>query len=165
VGTEGMLEIKCLLPWNHIEVLETREIEPERFAQVGWQLACGGKERRWNDLVHWCPDIKGCDSLRFKYQKIGRDELEWQVGDRLLTGESVIDYFTSEVLKLNAEIEYFFVEHEATPTAPFPFQVLEEEDSVLNRQLRDSISALDGYDPTKSFADNCSFLAKQEIMP
>lgn len=131
VGREGMVEIKVLLPWNHIEVLDTKEISPERFAQVGWQLACGGKERRWNDLVHFCPDILGCDKLRFAYQRIGRDDLEWTVGagkeEVKLTGESVIDYFESEVVKLNAEIEYFITEHGANPIAPFPVQVLEEE--------------------------------------
>jgi len=131
VGSEGMVEIKCLLPWNHIEVLDTKEIAPERFSQVGWQLACGGKERRWSDLVHFCPDIVGCEPLRFGYQRIGRDELQWMVGagkdEHLLTGEAVIDYFTSEVLKLNAEIDYFMAEHEAKPVAPFPVVVLEEE--------------------------------------
>ena len=45
----------------------------------------------------------------------------------MLTGEAVIDYFTSEVLKLNAEIDYFMAEHEAKPVAPFPVVVLEEE--------------------------------------
>jgi hypothetical protein len=139
VGREGMLEIKCLLPWNHVEVLTTKKIGPERFAQVGWQLACGGERealraRRWVDLVHFCPDIQGCDRLRFAYQRIGRDELEWTVGsgkeEVKLTGEAVIDYFTSEVLKLNAEIEYFFAEREATPVAPFPVQVLPDEDEA-----------------------------------
>ena len=131
VGSEGMLEIKCLLPWNHIEETESREIAPERFAQVGWQLGCGGKQRRWNDLVHWCPDIKGCDKMRFKYQRIGRDELEWKAGDRLLTGESVIDYFTEQVLKLNAEIEYYFAEREATPIAPYPVEIITEDGEIL----------------------------------
>jgi hypothetical protein len=129
VGSEGVVEIKCLLPWNHIEFLDTKEIEPERFSQVGWQLACGGKQRRWSDLVHFCPDILGCDALRFHYDRIGRDELQWKVGkeERLLTGEAVIDYFTSEVIKLNAEITQFMVEHKATPVAPFPVEFLEEE--------------------------------------
>lgn len=131
VGAEGMLEIKCLLPWNHIETLATLDIEPERFAQVGWQLACGGKERKWCDLVHFCPDICGCDRMRFAYQRIGRDELEWTIGSGKdgvkLTGEAVIDYFTSEVIRMNAEIEQFMEEHGAKPIAPFPVQVLEEE--------------------------------------
>lgn len=152
VGSDGMLEIKCLLPWNHIEVTETREIEPERFAQVGWQLACGGKERRWSDLVHWCPDIQGCDSLRFQYQRIGRDELEWTIGtgDKALklTGEAVIDYFTSEVLKLNAEIEYFFAEHNAKPIAPFPVELVTEDGEVVEQS----------FDPSNLNGPEWSFL-------
>ena len=133
VGNDGMVEIKCLAPWNHIEVIELRDenpndyIEPQRFAQVGWQLACGGKERRWSDLVHYCPDIQGCEPLRFVYERIGRDELQWTAGERNLTGEAVIDYFTEQVLKLNDEIEAFFARHGAKPIAPFPFEVIEEE--------------------------------------
>lgn len=161
-GSEGMVEVKCLLPWNHLEVMESNEIAPERFAQVGWQLTCGGKERRWSDLVHWCPDIQ-CESLRFKYQRIGRNDLEWDVPEivegklveRKLTGESVIEYFTSEVLKLNAEIEYFLAEHEAKPVAPFPVQLIEEDAATDPTE----------YDPTKSFSDNCTFLDQYEMTP
>lgn len=128
VGTDGLLEIKCLLPWNHLKYAIAREIPEEYLPQVAWELACTG--RKWVDFVLFCPDIIGCDELRFFYRRIDRRELEWTVGsgkDEIgLVGEAVIEYFTSEVLKLNAEIEYFFAEHSAKPIAPFPVQVLEE---------------------------------------
>jgi hypothetical protein len=160
VGSEGMIEIKCLLPWNHIEVLESREIEPQRFAQVGWQLACGGTERKWGDLVHWCPDIKA-ETMRFNYQRIGRDELEWTLpkigerAERTLTGEAVIDYFTDQVLKLNAEIDYFMAEHGAKPVAPFPVQIVEEEAAGAEPEQWPE----DLNDPAYAFVDG------QEMVP
>ena len=129
VGAEGVLEVKCLLPWNHLKYAIAQEAPEEYLPQVAWELACTG--RKWVDFVLYCPDILGCDALRFFYRRIGRDELQWMIGagkdEHLLTGEAVIDYFTSEVLKLNAEIDYFMAEHEAKPVAPFPVVVLEEE--------------------------------------
>ncbi len=131
VGTEGVLEIKSLLPWNHLKYAIAREAPDEYLPQVAWELACTG--RKWVDFVMYCPDIVGCDELRFFYRRIGRDELEWTVaGKDKLTGESVIDYFTSEVLKLNGEIEAFMAEHHAKPIAPFPVEIIgdEEEDNA-----------------------------------
>ena len=130
VGTEGVLEIKCLLPWNHLKYAIAREAPDEYLPQVAWELACTG--RKWVDFVLYCPDIVGCDSLRFFYRRMGRDELEWTVGagwdERKLTGEAVIDYYTAEVLKLNGEIDAFMAKHGAKPIAPFPVEVIEEEE-------------------------------------
>lgn len=129
VGSEGVLEIKCLLPWNHLKYAIAREAPAEYLPQVAWELACTG--RKWVDFVLYCPDILGCDALRFFYARIGRDELAWVTGsgkdERILSGEAVIDYFTSEVLKLNGEIEAFMAEHQAKPIAPFPVEILSEE--------------------------------------
>lgn len=132
VGDDGILEIKCLLPWNHIAYVEAKQIPEEYYPQVAWELACTG--RKWVDFVLFCPDIRGCEELRFFYRRINRSELVWSVGsgkdERLLTGEAVIDYFTSEVLKFNAEIEYFMAEHSATPIAPFPVEIVTEEGEI-----------------------------------
>ena len=89
VGAEGVLEVKCLLPWNHLKYAIAQEAPDEYLPQVAWELACTG--RKWVDFVLYCPDILGCDALRFFYRRIGRDELQWMVGagkdEHLLTGD------------------------------------------------------------------------------
>lgn len=142
VGTEGVLEIKCPETTTHLDYIAGGKIPDDYLPQVAWELACTG--RKWVDFVSFDPRI-GADSLRFFYRRMGRDELEWTIGagkePLTLTGEAVIDYFTSEVLKLNAEIEYFFAERDIRPIAPFPVELVEAEPSS------------DAYDPSKPFAE------------
>lgn len=54
VGEEGLLEIKCLKPANHIRVLF--DAPPEKFSpQIqGQLLVC---ERAWLDLFFFCPEL------------------------------------------------------------------------------------------------------------
>jgi hypothetical protein len=76
--------------WFDIDVVEKRSI---RFADFF----------SFDDRIQ---DNELCNFLL----RTGRDELEWTIIDgkdeRKLTGESVIDYFTSEVIKFEAELEH-----------------------------------------------------------
>lgn len=132
VGEDGVLEIKCPESTTHLQYVLEGKIPGEYLPQIAWELACTG--RRWADFVSYDPRIQD-DSLRFFYRRVLRSELEWKIGtgkdEITLTGESVIDYFTSEVLKLNAEIEYFFAEHNAKPIAPYPVELITEDGEVI----------------------------------
>lgn len=134
VGSEGVLECKCPETTTHLEYIQAGTIPDEYLPQIGWELAC--TERKWADFVSYDPRVQD-ERLRFFYRRIGRDELEWKAGERLLTGEAVIDYFTSEVLKLNAEIEFFFAEHNAKPVAPFPVEVITEDGELVEEAAGD----------------------------
>lgn len=128
VGTEGVLELKCPETTTHLQYISEGKIPEEYLPQVAWELACTG--RKWADFVSYDPRIHA-ESLRFFYRRVERNELTWITGygkdEVVLTGEAVIDYFTSEVLKLNAEIEAFFTERNAKPIAPYPVEIIEEE--------------------------------------
>ncbi len=130
VGNDGVLEVKNPDTVTHLTYFLEGILPEDYVPQVASQLACAGKEFRYADFVSRDSRIAD-ERLRYFYKRIGRDELQWTIGagkdEHLLTGEAVIDYFTSEVLKLNAEIDYFMAEHEAKPVAPFPVVVLEEE--------------------------------------
>lgn len=146
VGSEGVLEIKCPATTTHLEYIDAGTIPAEYLPQVAWELACTG--RKFVDFVSYDPRIQA-DSLRFFWRRLGRDELEWGKDDAKLTGEAVIDYFTSEVLKFNAEIEYFFAEREIRPIAPFPVEIVEAAEPASDP----------AYDPTKPFHEqDLSFL-------
>lgn len=59
VGTEGMLEIKCLKPANHVKVMAFHKrngrCPAEYVPQTQSQLnVCG---RAWNDLMFYCPKL------------------------------------------------------------------------------------------------------------
>jgi hypothetical protein len=152
VGSEGVLETKCPTTAKHLEYVIAGRVPEDYVPQIAWELACTG--RKWADFVSFDPRIHE-PSLRFFYRRTGRDELEWIISNPketvTLKGEAVIDYFTSEVLKLNAEIEHFFAEWEIKPIAPFPVELIEAEPEQ---------GATD-YDPSKPFAEqNYDFLDK-----
>jgi len=128
VGDEGILEIKCPETTTHIEYRDAKVVPVEYRPQIGWELACTG--RKWADFVSFDPRIHD-PKARFFYQRLGRDELEWKVGDRTYTGESVIDYFTEHVLKLEAEIQYYFAENGFAAVAPYPVEVITEDGEVI----------------------------------
>lgn len=142
VGNEGLLEIKCPETTTHLQYRDRKIIPAEYMPQTAWELAC--TERKWADFVSFDPRITE-PHMRFFYRRVGRDELEFTIGsgkdERRLTGEAVIDYFTSEVLKLNAQIEFYFAENQAQPIAPFPVKVLEEDgpvEEISEDQARES---------------------------
>ena len=114
VGSDGVLEVKCPETTTHLEYVQAGKVPDEYMPQIMWELAC--TERKWADFVSFDPRILD-DRLRFFYRRVERDE-------------ALIDYYTQEVLKLNAEIEYFFAERNIDPKkllAPFPVEIIEEE--------------------------------------
>jgi putative phage-type endonuclease len=144
VGTEGVLEIKAPETTTHLDYVLAGQIPADYVPQVAWELAC--TNRKWADFVSFDPRIHE-SSLRFFYRRVGRDELEWPIASEgkplTLTGEAVIDYFTSETLKLNAEIDYFFAERGIKALAPYPVQLLEAEEETPDVP----------YDHSKPFAE------------
>lgn len=141
VGSEGLLECKCPETTTHLEYVMAGQIPSEYLPQVAWELACTG--RKWADFVSFDPRINDA-KLRYFYRRVSRADLVW--GE--YAGEAVINYFTSEVLKLNAEIEFWFAERGITPVAPYPVELVDDETGEV----------LDPYDDSKTFSDNCAFM-------
>lgn len=159
IGSEGVLEVKNPNTTTHLQYWEN-EILPEEYTpQVGWEMACGGKERRWADFLSFDRRILDPNICYF-LRRTGRDELEWEVPSengeyRKLTGETVIDYFTEEVIRLNAEIEAFFSEHGAKAVAPFAVEIITEDGEIEQ----------DAGDPEDFTGPAYAFLDKQEMTP
>ena len=150
IGEDGVLEVKNPNTVTHLTYFLEGVVAQEYIPQVASQLACCGKERRYADFVSRDSRIQN-EKLRYFYKRTGRDELEWTIGagkDEIkLTGEAVIDYFTSEAVKMNAEIKAFLAEHNAKAIAPFPLDFREEE------------APDPGYDASKGFDEqNYDFL-------
>jgi len=128
VGDDGVLEIKCPETTTHIEYILGGRIPDEYLPQMAWEMAC--TERQWADFVSYDPRVQD-EKLRFFYRRVTREQLVWIVGtgltERILTGQAVLDYFTEQVVKLNAEIESFFEQHGAKAIAPFPVEVITED--------------------------------------
>jgi len=139
VGEDGVLEIKCPLPWNHLEYVLDGEVPAQYMPQIQWEMACSG--RKWCDFVSFCPDIP-TESLRFFYRRVERDE-------------QLIARYTDEVLKFEAEIKAFMEEHGATPIAPFPPEIRQPDEPEPD-------AGENGFDPS---ADAFAYLDAQELVP
>jgi hypothetical protein len=146
--TDGVLEVKCPETTTHLEYIIDGKVPDQYLSQIAWEMAC--TERRWADFVSFDPRIQD-EKLRFFYRRMGRDELEWRIGDRLLTGEAVLHYFTEQVIKLNAEIEHFMAEHGAKPVAPFPVEIVDPETGEVTEEEGD---ANDLMGPGYAFLDD-----------
>jgi len=57
IGENGGVEIKCLLPDNHIRVILTDKIDKKYAWQIKWNLFCTGREY-W-DYFGYCSDLSG----------------------------------------------------------------------------------------------------------
>ena len=55
VEDDGLVEIKCPNTATHLETLETRTIPAKYLTQMGWQMACTG--RQWCDFVSYDPRL------------------------------------------------------------------------------------------------------------
>lgn len=55
VGADGLLEIKCPLPKQHLAWLLAGAVPSEYVLQMCWQLACTG--RRWCDFASYHPNF------------------------------------------------------------------------------------------------------------
>jgi putative phage-type endonuclease len=72
VGDDGLLEIKCLLPANHIDMLLTDEVKEQYRLQMTWQMACSG--RKWCDFVSYDPELP--DHMKLLIKRFEADEAE-----------------------------------------------------------------------------------------
>ena len=88
VGTDGLIEVKCMETVNHLRAIDAGEVPEYYVDQCQWQMACTG--RQWCDLVIYDPRLP--DDLQMRRFRIRRDE------DRIKDIES-------EVRKFNQEIE------------------------------------------------------------
>jgi putative phage-type endonuclease len=55
VGNDGLVEIKCPQPAEHIRVLTGGEIKRNYTLQMQWQMVCTGRE--WCDFVSFSPSL------------------------------------------------------------------------------------------------------------
>ncbi len=69
VGEQGLIEIKCPQPTEHIRVLTGGTIKKQYLSQMQWQMACTGRE--WCDFVSFCPDLP--DDLTTHIQRVEID--------------------------------------------------------------------------------------------
>lgn len=70
VGEDGLVEIKCKIPANHIETLKLDKMPPKHTAQVQGQLWI--TRRKWCDFVSFDPRFPSNSQLFI--QRIQRDE-------------------------------------------------------------------------------------------
>lgn len=95
VGTDGMLEIKCLTSINHLDILVSGEIPEEYHWQMLGGMACTGRE--WCDFVSFDPRMP--DDLKLFVKRFPRD-------DKLLRGmEADVEQFLKEVDELLAKLK------------------------------------------------------------
>jgi putative phage-type endonuclease len=83
IGDDGLLEIKCLIKANHIDILLTEDLSKFLY-QIYWQMACTG--RKWCDFISYNPELP--EHMRLFVKRVERDEeeiarLEWEVTDFL----------------------------------------------------------------------------------
>lgn len=136
IGGEGVLEIKNPAGVTHLQYHEDQILPVDYVPQTAWEMACAGKQFRFVDFLSFDRRIaETAPNICYFLRRVGRDELEYVVGhgetERKLTGEAVIDYFTSEVLKMEAEIAAYMEKHGCKPIAPFPVATISEEEDVI----------------------------------
>jgi len=91
IGSDGLIEIKCPLPDNHLEhfINDGKDLVSRYYAQVQFQMACCGVDRKWCDLVSFDPDIS--EPLQLFIKRIYRDE------DFISQAEAEVIEFNNEV--------------------------------------------------------------------
>jgi len=126
IDDDGVGETKCPTIPVHLRYIMAGCIPKDYIPQVAWELACTG--RSYADFVSYGAGVVD-DDLRFFYRRTGRDELEYSYTDYSgekdrevdLTGEAVIDYFTDQVLRFEADIQEFLKGRKTI--APFPLEL------------------------------------------
>ena len=73
VGEDGLIEIKCPDPSNHIaNILDNGQSMQTKYNnQIQWQLACCGSNRQWCDLISFDPDMN--NDLQLFVVRVERD--------------------------------------------------------------------------------------------
>lgn len=75
VNDDGLLEIKCLIPANHQEILLTGEVKENYVLQMQWQMACTG--RKWCDFASYDPRLPEEMQLFIKRFHYNEAEISW----------------------------------------------------------------------------------------
>lgn len=89
LGQDGMLEIKCLDPANHIKLLSgDASVMHEYLPQMQFGLAC--TERAWGDFMSFCPTMKDEGHRKF-IRRVLRDD------PNIAAIESAVRTFLAEV--------------------------------------------------------------------
>lgn len=70
VGADGLVEIKCPQPTEHIRTLTGGEVQRKYLLQMQWQMDCTG--RAWCDFVSFNPSLP--EDLQLHVQRIERDD-------------------------------------------------------------------------------------------
>lgn len=91
VGDEGMIQIKCPYPANHIEWLKRGGVPAEHRRQMAFELSCC-PERKWSDFVSYCPDMPA--HLQLFVARMTRD-----------SAKDIIEEIELAVIKLDAEVD------------------------------------------------------------
>lgn len=77
VGSDGLIEVKCPLTATHLDTLLGGSVPGRYLTQIGWQLACTGRE--WCDFVSYDPRLPGKMRLfirRVRRADCGVEDLE-----------------------------------------------------------------------------------------
>lgn len=70
IGTDGLVEIKCPQPTEHIRTLTGGAIQAKYIKQMQWQMFC--TDRDWCDFVTFSPDLP--DGLQIHITTVQRDD-------------------------------------------------------------------------------------------
>lgn len=87
VGTEGLVEIKCLQPAASLDIIESKKVPTEHRLQMQWQMAVTGRD--WCDYVVYQPKLP--ERLRLHIIRIHRDQ------PQILEITQAVTNFLSEV--------------------------------------------------------------------
>jgi hypothetical protein len=158
VGDKGGLEIKCYAGPKHLKIIDKGDDPEDLIAQIGGEMECSGRE--WIDKFLYCPDLISEGSPRCFRQRFTVDNLVWIAFDgEILTGVKVLDYFRSEVLAMESDLQAYMTNNGITPIAPF-------KPSYKNGKLDPDIpSGPQGAEDTRTTEEWLADFAGTEIMP
>lgn len=88
IGDDGVLEIKCFQPSNHLNYLLTGEIETKYIYQMQWQMECTGRSHA--DFVAYNPNFP--DNMKLFIKRVNKDQ-------------KLVDTIKAEVIKFLEEMK------------------------------------------------------------
>lgn len=98
IGDDGLLEIKCLIKANHMEILLNEDLEKYAL-QMHWQMACMPK-RQWCDFVSFNPELP--EDMNLFIKRLHRDN------ETIEKVEREVNIFLEEVAEMTAALEQKF---------------------------------------------------------
>lgn len=72
VADDGLIEIKCPTPANHLESVLSKKAPSKYIPQMQWQMACTG--RKWCDFVSYCAEFGATEHALF-VTRVHRDDV------------------------------------------------------------------------------------------